>query len=298
MSSFRGTKFNSIPTSHQYTAPKSTSSSNSIIDSFENFSNKVEDLLDTPFITQLKPYVPQIGRFLIVSTFFEDSLRILSQWGDQVYYLWNYRHIPYFLVVFLLLLIVSIMLISSTLVVLKKFQLYAGISLILVIIIQGFMYGLFNGTPFIFRNLSLIGGLLIAFSDTLAQEKKSFAGLPDISSNNQYKNYALLAGRILLVVLFFSFAITKSWLTTFVVSIGIFAISFGYKTKFASAILITILIFYNFTSNAYWSPSLNNGRRDFLKYEFYQTLSIVGGLLLVANTGAGELSLDEKKKIY
>ncbi|KAF5209242.1 hypothetical protein E0198_004518 [Clavispora lusitaniae] len=39
-------------------------------------------------------------------------------------------------------------------------------------------------------------------------------------------------------------------------------------------------------------------RRDFLKYEFFQTMSIVGGLLIIVNAGAGALSIDEKKKIY
>lgn len=44
-------------------------------------------------------YLPAIGRFLIVVTFIEDALRILTQWSDQVYYLRDYRgcmHTPYF----------------------------------------------------------------------------------------------------------------------------------------------------------------------------------------------------------
>lgn len=37
-------------------------------------------------------YLPAIGRFLIVVTFLEDALRIVTQWGDQLLYLRDYRH--------------------------------------------------------------------------------------------------------------------------------------------------------------------------------------------------------------
>lgn len=36
--------------------------------------------------------MPMIGRFLIVVTFLEDALRILTQWTDQLTYLHDYRH--------------------------------------------------------------------------------------------------------------------------------------------------------------------------------------------------------------
>jgi hypothetical protein len=40
-------------------------------------------------------YLPAFGRFLIVVTFLEDAVRILSQWSDQIYYLGTYRKIPW-----------------------------------------------------------------------------------------------------------------------------------------------------------------------------------------------------------
>lgn len=36
-------------------------------------------------------YLPAIGRFLIVVTFLEDALRIITQWSDQLLYLRDYR---------------------------------------------------------------------------------------------------------------------------------------------------------------------------------------------------------------
>ena len=37
-------------------------------------------------------YLPAIGRFLIIVTFLEDALRIITQWSDQLVYLREYRH--------------------------------------------------------------------------------------------------------------------------------------------------------------------------------------------------------------
>ena len=37
-------------------------------------------------------YIPAVGRFLIVCTFIEDALRIVTQWSDQLLYLHDYRH--------------------------------------------------------------------------------------------------------------------------------------------------------------------------------------------------------------
>lgn len=46
----------------------------------------------TPCSFGLDRYLPAIGRFLIVVTFIEDSLRILTQWSDQLVYLQDFRN--------------------------------------------------------------------------------------------------------------------------------------------------------------------------------------------------------------
>lgn len=53
-------------------------------------TSKIEDWLDT-VADPVKPYLPAIGRFLIVVTFLEDALRIVTQWADQLIYLRDYR---------------------------------------------------------------------------------------------------------------------------------------------------------------------------------------------------------------
>lgn len=49
----------------------------------------------SPLANQFLPrnsYLPAIGRFLIVVTFLEDALRIMTQWTDQLIYLRDYRY--------------------------------------------------------------------------------------------------------------------------------------------------------------------------------------------------------------
>lgn len=65
------------------------------LDAIREQTSKIEDWLDT-LSDPLKPYLPAIGRFLIVVTFLEDALRIITQWGDQLSYLNEYRHSMFF----------------------------------------------------------------------------------------------------------------------------------------------------------------------------------------------------------
>lgn len=59
-------------------------------------NKQIEDKVDI-FSQPLRPHLPAIGRFLIVVTFLEDSIRIMSQWGDQIWYLQQYaRHRFYY----------------------------------------------------------------------------------------------------------------------------------------------------------------------------------------------------------
>jgi hypothetical protein len=56
------------------------------MEKLQAFSKQVEDYAAI-YSQPLKPHLPAIGRFLIVVTFLEDALRILTQWSDQLWYL-------------------------------------------------------------------------------------------------------------------------------------------------------------------------------------------------------------------
>lgn len=56
------------------------------VEKLRQYATKIEDYVDI-YSQPLRPHLPAIGRFLIVITFLEDALRIVTQWGDQIWYL-------------------------------------------------------------------------------------------------------------------------------------------------------------------------------------------------------------------
>lgn len=63
------------------------------LEKLQNIAKQIEDNVEI-YSQPLKPHLPTIGRFLIVVTFLEDALRILTQWGDQIWYLQKYVALP------------------------------------------------------------------------------------------------------------------------------------------------------------------------------------------------------------
>jgi uncharacterized membrane protein YphA (DoxX/SURF4 family) len=265
------------------------------------FGRAIEENIDI-YSQPLRPHLPAIGRFLIIVTFLEDALRIVTQWGDQIWYLQKHRGFPWGISHMFLLINVITMLTGSGAVMAKKYTEYAVAGLLSVVIIQGFGYGLIFDLNFFLRNLSVIGGLFMVFSDSMITRKKLFAGLPTISETDR-KKYFLLAGRVLLIFLFIGFILQGEWsiARVFVSIVGFAAcimVAVGFKAKWSAAFLVLVLSVFNVFANNWWSVHSAHPQRDFLKYDFFQTLSIVGGLLLLVNMGPGGLSVDEKKKNY
>ena len=131
------------------------------------------------------------------------------------------------------------MIISSSLVIVRRMPEISIGSLLFVIVIQGFGYGLITDFNFFLRNLSVIGGLLMVFSDSLAHKRKNlFAGLPSLSETDR-KIYFQLAGRVLLL-----------WTTLrVVVSILGFGacimVAIGFKARWSAMFLVLLLSVLN-----------------------------------------------------
>ncbi|KAI0022992.1 SURF4 family-domain-containing protein [Xylariomycetidae sp. FL0641] len=301
MAQIRGTAGYQLSGQNPFGGPKTEASDPSPLDAIREQTSKLEDMLDS-LGEPVKPYLPMIGRFLIVVTFLEDALRIITQWNDQLVYLNTYRGIPSFLTYLFLIVNVVAMFSCSVLVIARKYTDYAVAGLMAVVVTQALGYGLIFDLNFFLRNLSVIGGLIMVLSDSWVRKTKAFAGLPQLDEKDR-KMYFQLAGRILLIFLFIGFVFSGSWT---VWRIAVSAIGFiacvmvvvGFKAKWSATLLVVILSVFNLLVNNFWTLHEHHPHKDFAKYDFFQILSIVGGLLLLVNSGPGQFSIDEKKKVY
>ncbi|KAI8957874.1 SURF4-domain-containing protein [Daldinia sp. FL1419] len=301
MAQIRGTAGYHLGGPNPFGGPKNEVADPSPLDAIREQTSKIEDILDT-ISEPIKPYLPAIGRFLIVVTFLEDALRIITQWSDQLVYLNSYRHIPSGLTHLFLIVNVLTMVICSTMVIIRKHSDYAVAGLMGVVVTQALGYGLIFDLNFFLRNLSVIGGLIMVLSDSWVRKTKAFAGLPQLDEKDR-KMYFQLAGRVLLIFLFIGFVFSGEWSVwrIGVSVIGLVAcvmVVVGFKAKFSATLLVLILSVFNVLVNNFWTLHEHHPHKDFAKYDFFQILSIVGGLLLLVNSGPGQFSIDEKKKVY
>ena len=207
--------------------------------------------------------------------------------------------------------------ICSTLVILRRHSEYAVAGLLSVVVVQALGYGLIFDLNFFLRNLSVMGGLLMVLGDSFVKKTRMFAGLPSIDEKDK-KMYIQLGGRVLLIFLFIGFIFAGEWsfgriLVSLLGFVACVMVVVGFKAKWSAIILVLLLSVFNVLVNNFWTVSRStlfvifanliqlhphHPHKDFAKYDFFQILSIMGGLLLLVNMGPGQLSMDEKKKVY
>ena len=132
-----------------------------------------------------------------------------------------------------------------------------------------------------------------------AESKSIFAGVPRLDSNTP-QTYLQLAGRLLLVFMFMTlFRFDVSFISIIQNIFGsalVILVGVGFKTKLSSLVLVLWLLCVNLYLNPFWMYSADTFIQDYLRYDFFQYMSVIGGLLLIVAHGPGGISVDDQKK--
>jgi len=262
------------------------------------YMSKTEDFADQ-VIRKGKHVLPTIARFCLIATFFEDGLRMWFQWNEQREYMDMSWGCGKFLATVFVLVNLFGQLGGCVLVITRyKVEIACGI-LFFIVVLQTVAYSILWDIHFLLRNFALIGALLLVVAESRVEGRSLFAGVPSLGENKP-KNFLQLTGRILLAFMFITllrFEVSVlSIIQDIFGSILMVLVTIGYKTKLSALALVLLLSILNLYYNAWWSIPSHKPLRDFLKYDFFQTLSVIGGLLMIVSLGPGGVSMDEHKK--
>ncbi|CDS41327.1 surfeit locus protein 4 [Echinococcus multilocularis] len=264
----------------------------------EEFLAKLEDVADG-VIRRSRRYLPHVARLCLISTFIEDGMRLLTQWSEQIDFI---RHVwgvgSFFAGLFIFINI--LLQFTGSAFVMVRYRVRVGCGILLAtVVIQTIGYNIWTRV-FLMRNLSLMGSLLLLIAEASQESKSLLAGLPSVGDENRSRQYLQLGGRLLVVLMFLTlvhwggsfFYLIQSILNL----ILILLVAIGYKTKLCALILVSWLTCMNFYYNDFWSSYSDEIMWDFLKYDFFQTWSVIGGLMLIVAHGPGGVSVDDYKK--
>lgn len=246
-----------------------------------------------------KNILPTVARACLVSTFFEDGIRMWTQWNEQREYMDISWGCGWFLATMFVIINLIGQLGGVVMVMLRfKVDIACG-ALFFIVVLQTIAYSILWDMQFLFRNLALVGALLLVLAESRIEGKSLFPGVPSLGENKP-KEYMQLVGRVLLVFMFLTLlrfdTSPMQILQNVVGSILMVLVTIGYKTKLSAFVLTLWLFVLNVYFNAFWTIDSRKPMRDFLKYDFFQTLSVIGGLLMVISLGPGGYALDKQKK--
>lgn len=248
-----------------------------------------------------KHILPTVSRLLLLSTYIEDGIRMMTHWSMQASYVSREWGLFQFFGHVFVLLNMACQLSGSGLVLTRHYvpvacAILGGNTLMQIIVYKI----LFEDWSYLLRLVAITGGLLLLYVESQGEGRVVFGGLPS-AGENKPKRWLQLSGRLLLVLMLISLVRFSEGLDILVSATSLTAaslIAIGFKTRPVALAAALLLFILNLFSHPFWSFTEKHMEmlRDFIKYDFFQTLSAVGGLLMIVAVGPGDVSLDQRKK--
>ena len=267
----------------------------------KHYVEEAEEHIDW-FMRRTKRILPHLARILLILTFLEDSYRLLTHWGIHIDYIAEIWGCYNFIAHFFIIVNIVLQLAGFFMILVHKQIRQAVVLLAVIVIAQTIIYRTMWTWPLFMRNISHMGSLLLILANYLVKLKlarDANNGLPqgydkEDKTNDVYR----VAGRVLIIFMFISVCqFFTSFSETLMTIIGLLLMGLlvaGLKTKVSAAVMVLWLVCLNFYKNAFWNFS--GDKADFMRYDFFQYCSIIGGLLMLINDGPGRISMDELKK--
>lgn len=221
------------------------------------------------------------------------------QWSEQCDYIDSIWNCGYLLVLFFVFFNLLGQLIGCVLVLSRNFVQYVCFGFFGIIVLQMIVYSILWDLKFLMRNLVLGGGLLLFLVEFCFEGKSMFVGV-FIMCESFFKQYMQFGGRVLLVLMFmifFYFDVSFFFIVQNIVGIVLMIlVVIGFKIKLVVLIFVVWFFVINVYFNVFWIILVYKFMYDFLKYDFFQIMLVIGGLFLVVVLGFGGVFMDEKKK--
>lgn len=259
---------------------------------------RCEDYTET-LARNTRKVLPTIGRLLLISTFVEDGLRLLFNTHDHVNHFSYNWGLNYHFSLFLTIVMIINLLFGSLFVMMRYKVTESSAVLGFTIFAQVILYQLYTTYHLLTRNISIVAAIMLLVAENMLRKPKpaNYTQLPRDEHEIEVTSVLLAACRVCLNLMLISmvhFDMSYTRILLCIISYGMMIfVWLGFKTRMMSFMLATWLFAYNIVLNDFWNK---DAELHIIRYDFFQTLSAIGGLLLLIHTGPGEFSFDELKK--
>jgi len=273
-----------------------------------------------------RPVAPVLTRLLIISTFIEDGLRTLSELPSQQIFFKQALGIPAGLAKLLIIPAVLVSLASAVLFMVPKLNKLGAKMLMGCVLYQQLIYGRHSAITtgnlgFFIRNLCMSGTLALFLYVPSSTPSSNISNLSNINSSANInidmdiggllpgsiamktlrkgaKDNAALIVRVLFAVAAFEMYDVVGWWWSLLIIPCSVSLVIGFQAELCSLLIMGFYAVGAVVANPFWTISVVDKEalhlRELMRYEFIQTVSILGGLMLIIMSGPGAFSVDNK----